>query len=359
MPVARTPAPSPSSAQPARWWRTNPARVGAIVAVPLLGALDERVGFVALVAALVMLWRGNPWPKGGKIFATIAAMALLGAVIPNQPQPDTGTAAPAGKDARPTRNVPSLATSTPTASPTARTEKMTDFLGERLDIAFSRSRKRGYEVTSHDASGERRDVSARSLWKVCFQQPAPGTAVENSVGNSVEFGVAFGVVRTAEPCPAREGEAVPWPKMPDLIGKTWPSARAAVVALGVPERRVHPEAAYANDLLPDAGEYDDWRVCRQDPAEDAEVREDTWLVTLSLSSPENGCPDSDRGQAVHLPDRDGDGDPDYRDPYPRDRNRDTTFPHGRPNTGSGDSGSSSDGDADHRGWSPCRHTRWC
>lgn len=359
MPAPLTPAPPPPhSAAPTRWWHTNPVRIAAVVAVPLLGALDERVGFVALVAALVLLWRGNPWPKGGKILATIAAMALLGAVIPDQPRSGTGTAAPSGKDARPAGAFPAFGTPTAAAPPTARAEKMPDFLGERLDTAFSRSRKHGYEVTYHDASGDRRDVSSRSLWKVCFQRPAPGTVL---AGSDVEFSA----VRTAEPCPAREGEPVPWPKMPDVVWKTWPTARAAVVALGVPDQRVHAEAAYANDLLPDAGEYDTWRVCRQDPAEGAEMREDAW-VTLSLSSPENGCPDSDRGTAAYLPDQDGDGDPDYHDPYPHDRNRDTAFPHGRPgggsgggSGGSGHSGGSSGGDSDHHGWNPCRHTRWC
>ncbi|MFK0259341.1 PASTA domain-containing protein [Streptomyces sp. NPDC090445] len=315
------------------------------MAAPLLGALDERLGAMALVAALVVLWRGNPWPRGGKIAATAAAMALLGAVVPDQSRPATA-AHPSAKDAKPAKTSPAFRP-TPSASPTMPTERVRGFVGERLDTAFGRSRKSGYSVTYHDASSQGRAVTARSLWTVCFQRPEPGSTV-------VEKTVEFGAVRTGEPCPERDGQAVPWPKMPDVVGKTWPTARAEVVAVGVPERRVHAEAAYRNDVLPAEGEYDEWRVCRQDPAKDAELRNDTW-VKLSLSSPENGCPDPDRGTAVYLPDRDGDGDPDYRDPHPGDRNRDTVFPNGRPR----DTGGSSDGDSDRHGWSPCRHTRWC
>ncbi|MET9736315.1 hypothetical protein ABZZ79_38555 [Streptomyces sp. NPDC006458] len=77
-------------------------------------------------------------------------------------------------------------------------------------------------------------------------------------------------------------------------------------------------------------------------------------MTLSLSSPDNGCPEPDRGRDAHLPDRDDDGDPDYLDPYPGDRNRNRLYPDGPP-SGSG-GGSSGDDDG---GWSVCWHTRWC
>ncbi|MFE9847031.1 hypothetical protein [Streptomyces goshikiensis] len=316
-----------------------------MAAVPLLGALEERLGVVALAVALVVLWRGNPWPRGGKIAATVAAMALLGAVLPDHPRSET--AAHPSKDPKPAKTFPVFVPPTP-ALPSEPTERIRDFLGERLDTAFGRSRKSGFSVTYHDASSQGRAVTARSLWTVCFQRPEPGSAV-------VKDAVEFGVVRSGEPCPEQDGEAVPWPKMPDVSWKVWPKARAEVVAVAVPERRVRAAAAYRNDVLPTEGQYDDWRVCRQDPAKDAEVHKDAW-VTLSLSSPENGCPDSDRGTAVDLPDRDGDGDPDYRDPHPGDPNRDTTFPDGHPHD---TEGGSSDGDSDHHGWSPCRHTRWC
>ncbi|MFH8729850.1 Stk1 family PASTA domain-containing Ser/Thr kinase [Streptomyces termitum] len=351
-----TPVPPPPAAgpdAPAPWWRTSPARLVAVAAVPLLGALDERAGFVMLLIALVLLWRGDAWPTRGKVFGTVAAAALLGGVLPAQPRSGADPAASSEGTARPAVSAPAFGATVPAtapATPAVPVEKMTDFVGKRLDVAFSRSRKRGHEVRYHDASAEAREVSARSLWTVCFQTPAPGTVM---TANGV---VEFGAVRTGEPCPAREGGAVPWPRMPDLVGKTWPAARTAALALGVPEWRVRAEAAYLNDRLPDEGAYDDWRVCRQEPGEGSEVREDDG-VTLSLSSPENGCPDPDRGHAVRLPDRDGDGDPDYRDPYPRDRNRDTSFPDGRPHYGGSDG--SSGGGSDRGGWSPCRHTRWC
>ncbi|MFC9853013.1 hypothetical protein [Streptomyces prasinus] len=94
-----------------------------------------------------------------------------------------------------------------------------------------------------------------------------------------------------------------------------------------------------------------------DPAEDADVTIGTW-VTLELTHPDNGCPEPGRedGDRPRLPDRDDDGDPDYRDPFPGDRDRDSTFPNGLPDS-SGSSGGSSGGGGGG-GWN-CPRTRWC
>ncbi|MET9378266.1 hypothetical protein ABZX98_29740 [Streptomyces sp. NPDC002992] len=336
--------PSSPSASPAaqRWWRTGGARLGAVAAVPLLGLLNDRLGGVMLLVALVLLWWRNPWPKAGRVVATVVAMALLGAVVPEQP--DRAPAGAAGAaDAKPASR-PSLFPRPSRSTPAPTMPTVPDFTGDSLDVAFPRSRKRGFTVTYHDASDQKRDVSARSLWKVCFQE-AGGTPEDPTVD--------FAVVRREEPCPQDEGRAVPWPVMPEVVWMTWRTAVPKVVGVGVPEKRLRAEAAYSNDVLPAEGEYDDWRVCRQDPAEGERITDDVYLVTLSLSSPANGCPAPDRGRDAYLPDRDGDGDPDYLDPYPGDRNRTRVFPDGRP-SGSGSSGGSG-GD----GWSPCRHTRWC
>ncbi|WMX45213.1 PASTA domain-containing protein [Streptomyces roseicoloratus] len=223
---------------------------------------------------------------------------------------------------------------------------MPDFTGDSLDVAFPKSRRKGFTVLYHDASDRKREVTARSLWKVCFQ--VTGGSPEEPI-------VDFGVVRREEPCPEAEGAAVPWRKMPDVVGLTWRAAVPKVTAAGVPERKVHAEAAYLNDTLPREGEYDDWQVCRQDPVSGAPLTDEVYTVTLALSSPDHGCPDPDRGRDAYLPDGDDDGDPDYLDPYPRDRNRTRLYPNGIPH-GSGDSGGSG-GSGD--GWRVCRHTRWC
>ncbi|CAM5739444.1 hypothetical protein [Streptomyces hirsutus] len=62
------------------------------------------------------------------------------------------------------------------------------------------------------------------------------------------------------------------------------------------------------------------------------------------------------GDSPRLPDRDDDGDPDYRDPFPGDRERNSAFPNGLPDS-SGSSGGSSGGGGGG-GWN-CPRTRWC
>ncbi|MET9428481.1 hypothetical protein [Streptomyces sp. NPDC003036] len=343
MPAPRSHQPLPPAAPvPRRWWQTGVARVGAVAAVPVLALLNDRLGGLALLVALVLLWWRNPWPKAGRLVASVAAVALLGAVLPEQPDKAPVRAADAA-DAKPVPR-PSLMPSTSRTAPEATMPTVPDFTGDSLDVAFPRSRKRGFTVTYHDASAEKREVTARSLWKVCFQK-AGGTAEEPTVD--------FAVVRRKEPCPRTEGKPVPWPVMPEVVWMTWRTAVPKVVGVGVPDSRLRAEAAYRNDVLPAEGEYDDWRVCRQDPTEGEPLTDEVYVVTLSLSSPGNGCPAPDRGRDAYLPDRDDDGDPDYLDPYPGDRNRTKLFPDGRPN------GSGGSGDSGGDGWSACRHTRWC
>ncbi|MFJ3583282.1 hypothetical protein ACIPPS_13760 [Streptomyces sp. NPDC090127] len=343
----RHPAP-PTSAAPPRWWQTGAARVVAVVAVPLLGLVNDRLGAVMLLVALVLLWWRGPWPKAGRVVATVVAMALFGAVLPEQPQPAADPVRASGPaDAEPAvrpTSFPGASRTTPPATMPA----VPDFTGDSLDVAFPRSRRKGFTVTYHDASDQRREVTARSLWKVCFQDVG---------GSPEEPTVDFAVVRRAEPCPASEGTGVPWPVMPEVVRTTWRTAVPKVVAAGVPEKRLRAEAAYRNDVLPAEGEYDDWRVCRQDPTEGEPVTDEVWTVTLSLSSPGNGCPAPDRGRDASLPDRDDDGDPDYLDPYPGDRDRTRLFPDGRPSDLDGSGGSSGGSGGGAGGL--CRHTRWC
>ncbi|MET8509104.1 hypothetical protein ABZV60_31395 [Streptomyces sp. NPDC004787] len=344
-PQSHDSSPSPASA-PGPWWQTGAARVGAIAAVPLLGLVNDRLGGVALLVALVLLWWRNPWPRAGRIVATVAALALLGAVLPDQPgdTPDRAANAGAAKPPAGPGGSPTAARATPEAT----MPPLPDFTGDSLDVAFPKARRKGFAVLQHDASDQGREVTGRSLWKVCFQ--VTGGSPEEPI-------VDFGVVRREEPCPAAEGKTVPWPKMPDVVGLTWRAAVPKVTAAGVPEEDVRAEAAYLNDRLPEEGQYEDWRVCRQDPASGDPLTDDVYSVRLALSSPAHGCPAPDRGRDAYLPDRDDDGDPDYLDPYPRDRHRTRLFPNGIPDATSGGSGSSGGGDGD--GWHLCRHTRWC
>ncbi|MEU8777037.1 hypothetical protein [Streptomyces sp. NPDC048606] len=337
-----------ATARRTAWWRTNTARFGLVAAVPALGLLTPRLGAVVLLAALIVVWAADTWSRTARFLTTVAAMSLLGAVVPDSPKENTAEAAPAPRTASATPTpFGARAAGRPTPTPTAL--PLADFRGQSLETAFDRARAAGYLVREHDASEKDGFVRGRSRWTVCFQE----TGREGARATA-----EFGVVPNGSPCPKTDGEPIPWPRMPDLVWKTWRTAHADVVALGVRPERIEARAAYANDTLPARGEYEDWRVCVHEPAVDAPVKPDD-RVRLSLTAEENGCPEGDRGTgtAASLPDRDGDGDPDYRDPYPGDRDRTRAFPDGFPG-GDGGSGGSSGGSGGG-GWSPCRHTRWC
>jgi hypothetical protein len=334
-----------------RWWQTTPARIGCMLAVPLLGLISEFLGFLMLIAAIVLIWKGNPWQKGVKVAATIGAMALLGSVVPEQPE-NTPSSTVAEADGKSTG---SGLTTGHSASASASQEpdpapKALDYRGMRLDKAREKAEDAGFGFGDHDASDQDKGIWMRSNWTVCFQETGRTSAGAKTID--------FGAVQTDSPCPERDGGAIPWPTMPDLVWKTWKAAHKEVVGLGVPADRVRAEAAYLNDQLPDDGEYDDWRVCAHDPAEGEDVTNGTW-VTLELTDPANGCPepDGEGGDGVRLPDRDNDGDPDYRDPFPGDKNRNSAFPDGYPDS-SGGSDSSSGGSSGGSGGAWCP-TRWC
>ncbi|MFJ3206486.1 PASTA domain-containing protein [Streptomyces flaveolus] len=356
-PAPPTPPAPPGPARPStRWWQTGQARIGFVAAVPLLGLVSEYLGFLALVAAIVLVWKDSPWQKGAKVAATIGAMALLGAVLPDPPE-DGAASVAAEADGKGGGGIaagalasasPSPAGTTPKPSPRPR-PKAADYRGMTLDDARDRAEAAGFGVDEHDASDQDKSIMMRLNWTVCFQK----TGWTSSGTKTIDFGA----VKNGAPCPPADGGAIPWPTMPDLVWKTWKTAHKEVAALGtVPGDHIRASTAYVNDQLPDEGEYDDWRVCVTDPAEGGDVTVDLW-VTLELTHPENGCPDPDRedGDRPNLPDRDDDGDPDYRDPFPGDRNRNSAFPNGL----TGGSGDSSDGDGGGGGHWNCPRTRWC
>lgn len=353
-PAQSEPSSAPGAVPRRRWWRTNAARAGCVAAVPGLGLLEPRLGGVMLIVALVVLWRRNPWPKAAKAVATVAAAGLLAAIVPDSPgQAARDTAAEAKADGK-TR--PHGATTAPptTGSPEATMPPVSDYRGQNLEEAHGKAGKDGFVVKSHDASEKDKFIRGRAPWTVCFQET--GRLGARPV-------LDFAVVPKGAPCPKEDGAPIPWPTMPELVWKTWQTARAEVIALGVRADHVEARKTYRNDTLPDEGKYDDWRVCAHDPAEGGKVQGDS-RVTLYLSSTDNGCPAPDRatGTAIDLPDRDDDGDPDYRDPFPGDRNRTTSFPDGVPHlgdsNGSSSSGGSSGGSHGH-GRSVCPRTRWC
>ncbi|MFF4172266.1 hypothetical protein [Streptomyces sp. NPDC001744] len=361
--MSRPPVPSPPSPDPAapgpRWWLTVRARVGFFLAVPVLGLISPYLGCVMMVVAIVLVWKDRSWSRGVKVAATVVALALLGSVAPDRPEDGTPpTAARAdgktavGADAVrvPVRTTPPSPSPSPTPRPRPTAK---DYRGMSLDDAREAAEAAGFGVDEHDASDEDKSIMMRLNWTVCFQRTgwiSSGTKV-----------IDFGAVKKGAPCPREDGGAIPWPTMPDLVWKTWRTAHKEVAALGtVPADRVRASAAYVNDQLPDTGEYDDWRVCASDPAKGGNVTADAG-VTLELTHPDNGCPEPGRtdGDRPSLPDRDDDGDPDYHDPFPRDRHRNSAFPHGLPGgSGGSSSGPSGGGGSGGGGWN-CPRTRWC
>lgn len=358
-PVPGSPPPPPAGTPRVPWWRTGWARVGFVLAVPALGVLNAFLGFLMLVFALVLLWWGNVWRKRWKATATVAAVILFGAILPPAPRDRTSdTVAEADEKAR-NAGGPG-GSSAPAPGSTAEggrkpgtkpkvAPKVPDYRGMRLDRARKKAQADGFTVGDHNASDQDDAIWMRSNWTVCFQR----TGTSSSSTKTIDFGA----VPTDAPCPERDGEAIPWPPMPDLVGATWKAAQKKLVALGVRPDRTYADTAYANDQLPDEGKYDKWQVCTHDPARKEPVTDTTWM-TLWLSAPDNDCPAGaglDNGSA-ELPDRDDDGDPDYHDPFPGDRNRNSTFPDGLSGS-SGGSGGSSSGSSGGGGWGGCRG--WC
>ncbi|GGX87134.1 PASTA domain-containing protein [Streptomyces hiroshimensis] len=299
--------------------------------------------------------RRTPWSKAWKIAVPVAAVGLLGALLSDPPGEATQDTAADTKAAGAKRShgmtSGTTGTRAATSTPEPARQPVPDYRGQNLDAAYGKARKAGFLVKSHDASEKDKFIRGRTPWTVCFQEPGR---------TGTQATLDFAVVPTDAPCPEEDGRPIPWPTMPDLVGKTWRTARVEITALGIPADHVRAQKAYRNDKLPGEGEYDDWRVCAHDPAKGEKAVSGT-RVTLYLSSQDNGCPEPDRatGAALDLPDRDDDGDPDYRDPFPGDRNRNTAFPKGIPRLGDSDGSNGSSGGSHGDGRILCRHTRLC
>ncbi|BDH07084.1 hypothetical protein HEK131_43110 [Streptomyces seoulensis] len=302
---------TPRRTAPGRpWWKTTPAGLGILALVTIVGAFSFPLGFLVLVAAVGLLWFLPPWRWYAKLGASVGALFLLtvGAGLGGQLQ-ETGKTDAKSVEPR---------TPSPKASPSRAVElKAPDLQGKHLDAAEHTARDAGYITRRHDASAEHRAILLRSGWVVCFQEAKRETAGKV---------LTFAAVKAGEPCPAKDGEEIPWPTMPQLTGRTWQASVGALTDLGVDKDAIRAESHYLNDELPD-GDHDAWRVCEQDPAEGASI---TAAVTLELAHPQVGCSQA----GASLADRDADGDPDYRD-HTDDRDRGT----GSTGGASGESGS--------------------
>lgn len=133
-----------------------------------------------------------------------------------------------------------------------------NLVGRGLQYAQDTAQAAGFfNLTSHDALGRGRHQILDRDWKVCFQNPAPGTIQTNST-------VDFGVVKLDESCPGADQKRTEpgsaGALMPNLIGK---SAAVAERSLGSNASISFKDATGAGRSVLVAS---NWKVCAQEPA---------------------------------------------------------------------------------------------
>lgn len=258
-PSAPPPPPLPPRPVPRRWWQHPGVVVGALVVLPPLG--------------IVLAWLG-PWGRGRKIVVTVLAAVwfVLPFLVGGTPEEKR----PVPDDARAPKAVPTATVSVapePSGPPV--------LVGKGLKEAEGVASAAGYSTVSHDASDQDAGQWDADEWKVCFQSSA-------GQRNGGRPSLDLGVVRVEAPCPAADGEKIPWPTMPAVTGMTF--ARAGETLKTVAFKKVEPESVYSDVALP--GVADSWRVCFQDPAAGKQIENPQFnTVYLKLAPPDAVCPE--------------------------------------------------------------------
>ncbi|MFF4950181.1 PASTA domain-containing protein [Streptomyces chattanoogensis] len=242
-------------------------------------------------AGIALAWLTH-WSTAKKIVAT--ALSLLWFVVilvsdPKTPQDD------AKSKTAPKHTVEQSAA----ASPAPRRSEPPSYVGKTLKEARDGAAADGYNAVSHDASdGDAKQWDADN-WHVCFQKRAKQAGPKPTLD--------FGVVESAAPCPDKDGNPIPWPKMPDVGGWTFAKAAEAVEKTGI--TKVEAQGAYT-DVTPPA-EPDDWKVCFQEPEANKEIRNpEQQTAYLKVAEPGTSCPRSEGSKLHPEPDPPGRGDDD-------------------------------------------------
>ncbi|MET9959264.1 PASTA domain-containing protein [Streptomyces sp. NPDC006326] len=236
-----------------RWWQHPALIIALLVLIPPAG--------------IALAWT-SPWGRGKKIVATV--LAGLWFLTPFLGDPPGKAKADAGPAA--------LASASPGASP--RPSGPPGLVGRNLKEAKAAASAAGFDAVSHDASEGDAAQLAEADWKVCFQ------ALVTRQAGAVPA-LDFGVVRSDAPCPARDGEPVPYPRMPEVVGLTFAKASETLGPIGF--QKTEPYSAYTDVVLPAA--VADWVVCFQEPEKGKEVREPKGAsARLGLTAPGTGCP---------------------------------------------------------------------
>ncbi|PZT74711.1 hypothetical protein DNK56_09655 [Streptomyces sp. AC1-42W] len=154
------------------------------------------------------------------------------------------------------------------------------FVGQSLKKAKAAAHSAGYSALSHDASDSDDGQWDDGNWKVCFQ-----TVADKRVGSMPTLD--FGVVRNEWPCPGKDGEPIPYPEMPHVVGQNFEEASTRLKPLAL--RAIEAESAYTDVTLPSAVE--DWTVCFQAPEAGEGINHPKSITAyLKVTAPDTACP---------------------------------------------------------------------
>jgi hypothetical protein len=240
-------------------------------------------------AGAVLVWF-TKWSTRAKVVASVLSLLWFILILTVDPEEQK----PAG-DARPAVSAP-VSASPSSPSPSSSGAGVPDYTGRTLRVAKSAAYEDGYEAVSHDASDGDAGQWDDDNWLVCFQAVTGASKT-----------IDFGVVRTGQPCPKRDGDPIPWPEMPDVVGLAFDKASVKVEGLGVKE--VTAEGAYT-DVTPPA-DPGSWKVCFQDPKAGERVEyPKNATVTLKVTEPGTACPREEFTELHPDPAVTEDSDPD-------------------------------------------------
>ncbi|MFI1454502.1 PASTA domain-containing protein [Streptomyces roseus] len=254
-----------------RWWQHPALIIALLVVIPPAG--------------IALAWTSR-WGQAKKITATVlAGLWFLTPFLGDPPKKAEADSKPAA-----------LASASPSAS--AGRVEPPSLVGRSLKEAKAAALAAGFRALSHDASDGDAAQVAEDGWKVCFQ-----SLVAEKAGAIPALD--FGVVAADAACPAKDGDPIPRPKMPKVVGLTFAKASEALKPIGF--QKIEPQSAFTDVTLPAA--VDDWAVCFQDPAEGKEISAPAAAsASLKLVAPGTGCPGTPdtRLRPEPVPTHDGD-----------------------------------------------------
>ncbi|MFI1936979.1 excalibur calcium-binding domain-containing protein [Streptomyces purpureus] len=245
-----------------RWWQHPALVITALVVLPPGG--------------IALAWLSH-WSRTKKIIATVLAGLWFFTPFLGDPPKEQKD------DAKPKAAVTAAATTAPSPSVSPSPGGPASFVGQNLKKAKGAAYDAGYNAISHDASDGDVGQWDDDNWKVCFQTPAA-----KKVGTMPTLD--FGVVRNEWPCPAKDGEPIPYPKMPKVVGQSFEKASEQLKPLAF--QAIEAESAYTDVTVP--ATVDDWTVCFQEPKAGEEVEyPKTTTAHLKVTAPGTACPRSE------------------------------------------------------------------